>query len=245
MSLTTPKGRGFLRWIVKSGAATNPWLEGEPMQASCLRLFNTRAEGYAAAFLKLFNAVARGYTRVLVERPDPLRRQRGLTAWRRRRDKHRRHVSNTLQAERVLAKVRSFGGEQLLARTLGYLRKIDPYVFEELVLTVLQSQGIIVIRNVSYSGDGGMDGEFALGGHRYLVQAKRYEGAINAEHVREFGNLIEERRAAGGLFIHTGRTPPGAYRNLGMSAKVTLISGQKILDLIQGEALTLWGGQRA
>ena len=169
-----------------------------------LRLFNTVSEGYRTAFIRLFNAVTRGYERALVERPVPENVRRGLSAWRARKDKRNRKTRNVEKAAQLLAKFRSWEGDGLPMRILGYLRKIDPYVFEELVLTALAEQGLIVIRNTSYSGDGGLDGEFCYKGGRYLMQAKRYESAINAAHVEEFGKLIEERPRPG-RFVYPHR----------------------------------------
>ena len=60
----------------------------------------------------------------------------------------------------------------------------------------MERQGIAVVRNASYSGDGGLGGEFVYKGCRYLVQAKRYVGTINAAHVQTFGALIAARSAA-------------------------------------------------
>jgi restriction system protein len=187
----------------------------------------------------LFNALAQGF-RAGDEGPFAGPWPRSRASWRRMHKKYRRHERKASQAERVLEKLNGFAGDRVLAQTLGYVRKIDPYVFEELVLCALERQGIAVIRNASYSGDGGLDGEFVHKGCRYLVQAKRYVGAIDAGHVQAFGALIAERQAQGGLFIHTGRTPPGVYRALRLSRTVTLISGQKLLDLIRGERLELW-----
>ena len=153
-----------------------------------------------------FNALAQGF-RAGDEGPFAGPWPRSLAAWHRQHRKYRRHEGKASQAERVLAKLLSFTGDRALAQTLGYLRKIDPYVFEELVLCTLERQGIAVVRNASYSGDGGLDGEFVYKGCRYLVQAKRYVGTINAAHVQAFGTLIAARQAQGGLFIHTGRTP--------------------------------------
>ena len=76
-------------------------------------------------------------------------------AWRRRHQKYRSHQHKAAQAQQVLAKLETFKGNGDAKRILGYLRKIDPYVFEELVLLMLERQGIVVIRNESYSGDGG------------------------------------------------------------------------------------------
>ena len=207
---------------------------------SYLRLFNTLSDGYEAAFIRLFNAVTRGYNHALVERPAHRRKPRGLSAWRERKHKRERKNKNVEKAAALLEKFRSWEGDGLPMRILAYLRKIDPYVFEELVLTALAEQGLSVTRNESYSGDGGLDGEFCYKGRRYLMQAKRYEGAINAEHVTDFGKLIEERRAQGGLFIHTGRTPPKAYKQMGRAQTVTLISGDKLIKLLRGKQFIAW-----
>nr|WP_225226253.1 restriction endonuclease [Komarekiella delphini-convector] len=85
------------------------------------------------------------------------------------------------------------------------MRKIDPFVFEELLLTCFERQGYNIRRNKRYTGDGGVDGCIWLHGSLYLVQAKRYKDAINPVHVEEFAQVIARRGAAGGYFVHTGR----------------------------------------
>jgi restriction endonuclease Mrr len=45
---------------------------------------------------------------------------------------------------------------------LATLRRISPYVFEELLLICRQDQGWQIQRNFSYSGDGGIDGRVAM-----------------------------------------------------------------------------------
>ena len=199
------------------------------MQETSLSPFN------APPISDMFNALSQGF-RADDEGPFAGPWPRNPAAWRRQHKKYRRHESKAAQAERVLAKMNGLAPAQILA----YLRKIDPYVFEELALCILERQGIAVVRNASYSGDGGLDGEFVHKGCRYLVQAKRYVGAVNAVHVESFAALIAERQAQGGLFIHTGRTPSSVYRALRVSKKVTLISGQKLVDLIHGQPLALW-----
>jgi restriction system protein len=187
-----------------------------------------------------FNALAQGFRRIGESKAPATPWPGNRAAWLRRHKKYRQHQRKISQGETVLEKLQGFTGARVLARTLSYLRKIDPYVFEELILCALERQGIAVIRNESYSGDGGMDGEFIYQGRRFLVQAKRYEGAISAQHAQDFAALVAERGQQGGLFIHTGRTPPGVYRGLRASQKITLVSGQKLLDLIRGQALALW-----
>ena len=118
---------------------------------------------------------------------------------------------------------------------LSYLRKIDPYVFEELILTCFNEQGYRIKRNESYSGDGGLDGRVYIQGNLYLVQAKRYKSFIHTNHVNEFAALIAKQdNVIGGFFIHTGRTPSEAIRTLKSYSNVRLISGQKLVDLLQG-----------
>ncbi|PIJ42321.1 restriction endonuclease, partial [Serratia sp. OPWLW2] len=70
---------------------------------------------------------------------------------------------------------------------LAYLRKINPYVFEELLLLAFERQGYAVIRNTSYSGDGGLDGQVIIEGKTYLIQAKRYGRTITPSHITSFG----------------------------------------------------------
>jgi len=48
--------------------------------------------------------------------------------------------------------------------SIAYLRKIDPYVFEELLLEALLSKGFKITRNKRYSGDGGIDWQSLLQG---------------------------------------------------------------------------------
>ena len=73
-----------------------------------------------------------------------------------------------------MARILSRGREADSAGKMAYLRKINPYVFEELVLDGFRSKGYGVKRNRRYSGDGGIDGRVYLDGKEYLVQCKRY-----------------------------------------------------------------------
>ncbi|MCT6953383.1 restriction endonuclease, partial [Salmonella enterica subsp. enterica serovar Javiana] len=64
----------------------------------------------------------------------------------------RRHRRYRETAQRVLVRLPALSSD---GARLSYLRKINPYVFEELLLLTLEKQGLEVIRNRSYSGDGG------------------------------------------------------------------------------------------
>ncbi|WP_228703482.1 restriction endonuclease [Klebsiella pneumoniae] len=67
----------------------------------------------------------------------------------------RRHKRKQQQARRVLAKIQTLPA---FGYKIAYLRKIDPFTFEELLLEGFESHGFSIIRNKRYTGDGGIDG---------------------------------------------------------------------------------------
>ena len=111
-----------------------------------------------------------------------------------------------------------------------YLRNLDAFVFEEMVLTSLKRKGYIIVRNEGYTGDGGIDGRAYLNGEHYLIQSKRYSGSIHSKDVEELG-VICRRRKGKGLFVHTGKTGATA-RELASKHGVIIISGTKLLELL-------------
>jgi restriction system protein len=112
---------------------------------------------------------------------------------------------------------------------ISFLRGVDPFVFEEMILTTLKKRGYKIIRNKRYTGDGGIDGQVFINGHHYLIQAKRYKAHISAAHVQEFAQICRRRKARG-LFVHTGKTGKQAAANAA-AAKMEMISGQRLLDM--------------
>ncbi|WP_435071009.1 restriction endonuclease [Enterobacter hormaechei] len=93
----------------------------------------------------------------------------------RRSVRHRRHKRKQQSARRVLERIKTLPG---FPQKINYLRKIDPFVFEELLLEGFEAHGFRTIRNKRYTGDGGIDGQVIIGKYRYLIQAKRYRGHI-------------------------------------------------------------------
>ncbi|RLM06407.1 restriction endonuclease [Gibbsiella quercinecans] len=144
----------------------------------------------------------------------------------------RRHRRYRTKAERVIQRLPQLSGD---AQRLAYLRKINPYVFEELLLLAFERQGYPIVRNASYSGDGGLDGQVFIDGQRYLIQAKRYGKTITPAHIQQFGALLLRERC-GGFFIHTGRTGELSRSLLRAHPQIQLISGQRLLDLLNGKA---------
>ena len=140
----------------------------------------------------------------------------------------RSHKRRIRAARRVLAKIDGWEAP----RVFGYLRKIDPLSFEELVLEALARSGHRIKRGRRYSGDGGIDGQVWLNGTWTPIQCKRYSTHINPAHITDFAAAMRQRRAPAGLFIHTGRTGP-ASRDGASGTGITIISGQRLIDLLR------------
>ena len=145
-----------------------------------------------------------------------------------------KHQQNIQRAELVLKRLRS--GEVQLPKALGILRKMNPYAFEELLLTCCHEQGWKIERNFRYTGDGGIDGRVTITGKLYLIQAKRYRGYINPKHILDFHRVIQRDKAVGGFFIHTGKTGEMS-KELLREYRITLLSGQKLVDFVLGNRL--------
>lgn len=147
--------------------------------------------------------------------------------------KFNRHRHYQRKANKIRSTLNSFPEKNREARQFSYLRKINPFVFEELLLNSLHDKGYKVIRNKRYTGDGGVDGQ-AINSNRelILIQAKRYSSYINPQHLKEFSQLVKDHKTATqGYFIHTGKTGSKSYQESGPG--ITIISGAKLLDLIK------------
>jgi len=144
----------------------------------------------------------------------------------------RLHKENQRKAKRLLKRLQNNAHDPGVV--FGILRREDFFVFEEILLCCFQERGFRVKRNHAYTGDGGIDGTFFdRAGNKFLIQAKRYKSAINPQHVREFTGVIQREKAAGGFFIHTGRTGQKSYQAL--LPTVRIISGDKLLALLDAK----------
>lgn len=117
---------------------------------------------------------------------------------------------------------------------------MSPYAFEELLLTCCQNQGWDIERNFSYSNDGGIDGRVTIAEKLYLIQAKRYRGYINPQHIVHFYKVVQQEKAAGGFFIHTGKTGE-LSKQLLREHRISLLSGQRLVDFVLGQRLRVLG----
>ena len=117
---------------------------------------------------------------------------------------------------------------------IAYLRKINAFVFEEMLMEAIERAGHSVYRNKRYTGDGGIDGKALIDGHYYLIQAKRYTGHVTTEHVSSFSQLVKKNKCRG-IFCHTGKTRPATKDSIRGIEYIEIISGQKLLDLLEGK----------
>ncbi len=141
------------------------------------------------------------------------------------------HKLNILQSYRALRRFKKIGTlENGDARQFGFLRKhVNPFVFEEMILTALKKSGHRIKRNKRYTGDGGIDGQCWIHGKHYLIQAKRYSHYIDPQQVKAFAAICEQRQAQG-LFVHTGKT--GQLSRFVTTKRIEMISGHKLVSLL-------------
>ena len=152
-------------------------------------------------------------------------------------NKHQQYIR---LANSVLKRLRDRSTIVQLPEALGILRKMNPYAFEELLLTCCHEKGWEIERNFRYSNDGGLDGRVTIAGRLYLVQAKRYRGYINPKHIRDFYQVIQGEKAMGGFFIHTGKTGEMS-KELLQKYQISLLSGQRLVDFVLGQRFKILG----
>lgn len=142
----------------------------------------------------------------------------------------KRHLLCRMEAAQQLKHLKRFNSPR---EQMAHLRAVNPYVFEEMILTVLKHRGYKIRRNKRYSGDGGIDGQVIIEDHCYLIQAKRYTNHINPAHVESFVRLCQRRRKRG-LFVHTGKTGKKSYEIIQFS-EIEIISGDRLLNMLINE----------
>lgn len=139
------------------------------------------------------------------------------------------HQRRVRQARRTLRTLRSMQGIAAEARLFAYLRKTDPLVFEELALCSFELAGAFIVRNLRYSGDGGIDARARIPSSGWrAIQVKRYGGHICHDHVATFEATRSHREM--GFFVHCGRTGHAAHEHLADS-RIVLVGGQRLVSL--------------
>lgn len=148
------------------------------------------------------------------------------------------HLYRIQKGKTVLKKIKQISKEKdgnSNARIISYLRKIDPYVFEEMMLSVIEDSNIRVYRNLQYSGDGGIDGIFKLDKGKVLVQCKRYSNYINHSDVSKLAMKVKSDKYYLGLFVHTGKTGQQSKKTTSEHGNVIFLSGSSLVDVLVGK----------
>lgn len=116
-----------------------------------------------------------------------------------------------------------------------------PEFFEELVLDLLVKMGYGGSRAdaeaVGRSGDGGIDGiikEDKLGLDLIYVQAKRQQGNVRVDTVRDFTGALDSKGARKGIFIATSNFTQDAKKFVEevTSKRLILIDGKQLVQLM-------------
>lgn len=137
------------------------------------------------------------------------------------------HLEKILESYTLLKKLEQI---EHSGAVINYLRKIDSDLFEEVILSRLEKSNLSIRRNKKYTGDGGIDGWVKLPQFGWApIQAKRYAGHIQAQHMRSFGDVIKEQKSKTGIFVHTGRTGSGAFNE---SNGILVMSGSGLASFI-------------
>ena len=151
--------------------------------------------------------------------------------------KHISYIRSARKVYRTINNISNYNEGWLIA----YLRKIDPYVFEELILLAFRKKGYRIKRNKRYTHDGGIDGKVFRVREKYLIQAKRYGSYISGEHVKQFSEICRKNKCYG-YFIHTGKT--GSTVRNEIPENVRIISGKYLYELfIEKEDDVLYFGR--
>lgn len=127
--------------------------------------------------------------------------------------------------------------ESLASELLTMILDHDPYVFEEIVVKLLEVMGYGVGEVTSKSNDGGIDGIITadpLGFEAIYTQAKRYNPSnkVGAPEIQGFIGAL--RNANKGVFITTSSFQPAAIEvaNSCLYAKIKLIDGEELINLM-------------
>jgi restriction system protein len=127
--------------------------------------------------------------------------------------------------------------DELLER----LKTCSPPFFERLVVQLLVAMGYggslaDAGQAVGRSGDGGIDGiikEDKLGLDVVCVQAKRWQGTVGSQTVREFAGSMEGMRARKGVLITTSCFSKDAQEYVArIERKIVLIDGARLAELL-------------
>lgn len=126
--------------------------------------------------------------------------------------------------------------ESVKSELLNKLKRLDPYLFEKVVLRLLKEMGYGEFIETPKSGDYGIDGvinEDKLGLDKIYIQAKRFtEGKVREKDIRNFiGAMSGDTNK--GVFVTTSEFDKQAVEKAkNAHHKIILIDGNKLVKLM-------------
>ncbi len=129
----------------------------------------------------------------------------------------------------------------LRKEVLDLVKKMDPFLFEHLVIDLLVAMGYggsreEAARVTKTSGDEGIDGvinEDRLGLDVIYVQAKRWQDTVGRREIQSFVGALAGKKAQKGIFITTsGFKDTATEYAKDVQQKLILIDGDRLADLM-------------
>lgn len=130
--------------------------------------------------------------------------------------------------------------DNLSEKLLAKLRKVDPYKFENMMVTLLSKMGYKGADGDAFvtqkSNDGGIDGilnQDALGLNKIYVQVKRYaeNENVSRQTISQFDGDLRLQGGEKGVFITTSAFTSGA-EEAGKKFNIKLIDGETLTKLM-------------
>jgi hypothetical protein len=128
------------------------------------------------------------------------------------------------------------------SQRFNYIRKVDHYLFEDILMTCFEERGYKVIRT-KLSWDEGSDGYVTINKHYMAIQAKRYTGRISKQHVEALNTLVERKpKLKKGIFIHSGKSSAPILEYIQSNPNLDMISGvDKLIRFLDGGQIKVFG----
>jgi restriction system protein len=155
------------------------------------------------------------------------------------------HESDATAASKTPEELIGTAFEQLHATlrkdVLDLVNKMDPFLFEQLVIDLLVKMGYggsreEAARVTKASGDEGIDGvinEDRLGLDVIYVQAKRWKDTVGRREIQSFVGALAGKKAQKGIFITaSGFKKSASDYAKEVHQKVILIDGERLADLM-------------
>ena len=126
--------------------------------------------------------------------------------------------------------------KNLEGKILDKLRKVSPYHFEQGVKDLLGKMNYKLGEVVCWGGEGGISGTISddeLGPNSIYLQAKRWEGIVPEEEIKEFVNSVMAKKLKKAIFITTSDFSKDEKEFVNkIDSKITLLNGEDLASFM-------------